>query len=386
MKELSLLDPACITEELQMLREQVRRFVDQEVLPVADAWEREGRIPRSIFRKLGELGLLGMRHPADHGGTNMGPVASVLFAEELGRSTYGGLPASVLVHTDMSATHISRRGTEAQKRKYLPGIISGEKIVAIAVTEAAAGSDVAGMKTRAVQDGTDWVINGSKLYITNGVHGDIYIIAARTDPMSKGSKGISLFIVEKGTPGLVVARELEKHGDLSSDTAELYFDNLRVPADSLLGEENRGFYAIMENFQNERLVLAGSSLGASIKALELTLEHVRTRQAFGGSLWDLQATRQKLSMLACKVAAARSLTYGAAEMEAQGRECVREISMAKVLACEINVEVVNACLQLHGGSGFMRGMAIERMTRDARIQTIGGGATEVMLEEVGKRL
>lgn len=386
MKEFDLIDPSCITEDHRMLRQQLRRFVTEEVLPFADTWEREGCIPRSIFHKLGSLGLLGMRHPIEHGGTDMGPVASVLFAEELGRSGYGGLPASVLVHTDMSATHISRRGSEQQKRKYLPEIISGHKVVAIAVTEPGAGSDVAGMKTRAVRDGSDWVINGSKIYITNGVHGDIYIVAARTDPEAKGSRGISLFIVEKGTPGLVVARELEKHGDLSSDTAELYFDNLRVPASALLGEENKGFYAIMDNFQNERLVLSGSSVGSSMRALEVTLDHVRTRQAFGATLWDLQATRQKLAMLATKVASARALTYMAAELEAQGKDCVREISMAKVWACEVNVEVVNACLQLHGGSGFMRGMAIERMTRDARIQTIGGGATEVMLEEVGKRI
>lgn len=386
MKEFDLIDPPCITEELRMLREQVRRFIAEEVLPVADNWEREGRIPRPVFRRLGELGLLGMRHPVEHGGTDLGPVASVLWAEELARSGYGGLPASVLVHTDMSSTHISRRGTEEQKRKYLPDIIRGEKIVAIAVTEPGAGSDVAGMKARAVRDGDQWVINGSKLYITNGVYGDIYIVAARTDPEAKGSRGISLFIVEKGTPGLVIARELEKHGDLCSDTAELYFDNLRVPDSSMLGELNKGFYAVMDNFQNERLVMAGSSIGASARAIELTLDHVRTRQAFGGTLWDLQATRQKLAMLATKVAAARALTYSAAELEALGKDCVREISMAKIFACEVNVEVVNSCLQLHGGSGFMRGMAIERMTRDARIQTIGGGATEVMLEEVGKRL
>ena len=386
MTEFDLIDPSCITEELRMLRQQVRRFVKDEVLPFADAWEREGRIPKSVFLRLGELGLLGMRHPVEYGGTDMGPVASVLWAEELGRSGYGGLPASVLVHTDMSATHISRRGNEEQKRKYLPGIIRGETVVAIAVTEAGAGSDVAGMKTRAVREGNEWVINGSKLYITNGVHGDIYLVAARTDPQAKGSRGISLFIVEKGTPGLVVAKELEKHGDLCSDTAELYFDNLRVPAGNLLGEENKGFYGIMDNFQNERLVMAGSSIGSSERAIELTLEHVRTRQAFGATLWDLQATRQKLGYLATKVAAARALTYSVAELEAQGKDCVREISMAKIFCCEVNVEVVNACLQLHGGSGFMRGMAIERMTRDARIQTIGGGATEVMLEEVCKRL
>jgi acyl-CoA dehydrogenase len=386
MNEFDLTDPACITEELRLLRQQIRRFVAEEVLPVADGWEQEGRVPRSVFLRLGELGLLGMRHPVEHGGTDMGPVASVLWAEELARSGYGGLPASVLVHTDMSSTHISRRGTDEQKNWYLPGIIRGETIVAIAVTEPGAGSDVAGMKTRAVRDGDHWVINGSKLYITNGVHGDICIVAARTDPQSKGSRGISLFIVERGTPGLVVARELEKHGDLCSDTAELYFDNLRVPVGNLLGEENKGFYAVMDNFQNERLVMAGSSIGSSARAIEVTLDHVRTRQAFGGTLWDLQATRQKLSMLATKVAAARALTYSAAELEARGQDCVREISMAKIFACEVNVEVVNSCLQLHGGSGFMRGMAIERMTRDARVQTIGGGATEVMLEEVGKRL
>jgi acyl-CoA dehydrogenase len=164
------------------------------------------------------------------------------------------------------------------------------------------------MKTRAVRDGDHWVINGSKLYITNGVHGDLYIIAARTDPQAKGSRGISLFIVEKGTPGLIVAREVDKHGDLCSDAAELFFENLRVPAANLYGEENQGFYAIMDNFQNERLVLAGSSIGSSLKAIELTLEHVRTRQAFGATLWELQATRQKLAMLATKVAAARALT------------------------------------------------------------------------------
>ena len=200
MNTLDLIDPPCITEELRLLREQVRRFVNEEVTPVADAWEKDGFIPRPVFRRLGELGLLGMRHPVAYGGTDLGPVASVLWAEELGRSGYGGVPASVLVHTDMSSTHIGRRGTDEQKRKYLPGIIGGEKIVAIAVTEPGAGSDVAGMKTRAERDGDHWVINGSKLYITNGIHGDIIIVAARTDPQAKGSRGISLFIVERARP------------------------------------------------------------------------------------------------------------------------------------------------------------------------------------------
>ena len=386
MTEVRFAEPFDLPEELAMIRQVTRRFVEQEVVPFADAWETDGKIPRDVFRKLGQIGLLGMRHPVEYGGTNLGPLASIVFAEELGRSTYGGVPASVLVHTDMSATHISRRGSETQKRQYLPQIISGEKIVAIAVTEPGAGSDVARLKTRAVRDGNDYVINGSKIYITNGVYGDIYIIAARTDPEAKGSRGISLFIVEKGTLGLVVGKKLRKHGDLCSDTAELFFQDLRIPADCLLGDLHKGFYAIMDNFQNERLVLAGYSIGASMKAIEVTLEHVRLREAFGGTLWDLQATRQRLAMLTVKIAAARTLTYHAAALEARGQNGVLETSQAKVCACETHVEVVNSCLQLHGGLGYMHGTAIERMTRDARLQTIGGGATEVMLEEIAKRL
>ncbi len=386
MTALSFADPINLPEELVMMRDQVRRFVETEIVPNGDAWEEAEMIPREIFRKLGDMGVLGMRHPVEYGGTDLGPVASILLAEELGRSTYGGVPASVTVHTDMSATHISRRGSPEQKQKYLPGACAGTKIAAIAVTEPGAGSDVAGLKTRAVRDGDDFVINGSKIYITNGIYADFYIVAARTDPEAKGSRGISLFLVDKGTPGLIVGKKLRKHGDLCSDTAELFFEDLRVPADSLLGELHKGFYAIMDNFQNERMVLAGFSLGACMRALELTLEHTRTRKAFGGTLWDLQATRQKIAMLATKVSAARALTYHAAQMDAQGLDCIIEISQAKIFACETHVEVVNACLQLHGGMGFMHGTPIERMTRDARIQTIGGGASEVMLEEIAKRL
>ena len=386
MKTFDLIDPPCITEELRLLRQQVRRFVAEEVLPVADAWEKEGRIPRQVYRRLGELGLLGMRHPLEHGGTDMGPVASVLFAEELGRSGYGGLPASVLVHTDMSATHISRRGSEEQKARYLPDIVRGEKIVAIAVTEPAAGSDVAGLKTRAVRDGDTWVINGSKIYITNGVHGDLVIVAARTDPASKGSRGLSLFIVDKGTPGLQVARKLDKHGWRSSDTAELYFDDVKVPHDALLGEEGKGFYYIMSTFQNERLVIGALSSGTCARAIELTVDYMKSRQAFGKSLWEQPVVRNKLAWVAAKAQAVRALTYQCAQMIENGKDTVREVSMLKAFGAETLQEVVHTCLQLHGGTGYMIGTPIERMARDARILTIGGGATEVMLEEVAKRM
>jgi acyl-CoA dehydrogenase len=379
-------EPACVSEELRLMRDQVRRFVDTEVRPHGEAWEAEGRIPRDVYLEMGKLGFLGMRHEEAYGGTDLGPIASVVFAEELGRSSFGGFTASVLVHTDMSATHITLRGTPEQKERYLPPIIRGETVCAIAVTEPGAGSDVAGLQTRAVRDGDDWVITGSKMFITNGVYGDVYIVAARTDPDARGAQGISLFIVEKGTPGLTVAQKLEKHGWLCSDTAELYFDEMRVPAANLLGAENRGFYAIMDTFQNERLCIGGICAGESAKAIETTLDYVRTRKAFGRTLWDLQATRQRLALLATKAAASRALTYQAADAIARGEDGSRDCSMIKAFAPEVLHEVVHGCLQLHGGAGYMRGTVIERMVRDARILTIGGGATEVMLEEVAKRM
>ena len=383
--EFRLLDPPNLPEHLVQMRDQVRRFVESEVVPVAEHWEREGKIPREIYRKMGALGLLGMRYPTEYGGTDLGPLASMVFAEELGRSTYGGFTSSVLVQTDMSASHIALRGTPEQKSRYLPGIVAGETICSIAVTEAHAGSDVAGLKTQARRDGDDWVINGSKMFITNAVYGDLLIVAARTDPSAKGSRGLSLFIMDRNAPG-VSATKLEKHGWLCSDTAALSFDDVRLPADALLGEVNRGFYSIMDTFQNERICIGGICAGESAKAIELTVDYVKTRRAFGGTLWDQQGVRQKLSMLASKTAAVRQLAYHAAEIAAQGHECIREVSMVKALSPEVLNEVVHGCLQLHGGTGFMRGTPIERMARDARVLTIGGGATEVMLEEVAKRL
>jgi alkylation response protein AidB-like acyl-CoA dehydrogenase len=383
--EFRFSDPPSLPEELRLLRDQVRRFVETEVVPFAEGWELEGKIPREVFRKMGALGFLGMRHAVEYGGTDMGPMASLVFAEELARSGFGGFTSAVLVHTDMSAVHITLRGTPAQKRKYLPSIVRGETVCAIAVTEPGAGSDVAGLTTRARRDGDDWVINGAKMFITNAVYGDLLIVAARTDPQAKGSRGISLFLVERTTPGISVSK-LDKHGWLCSDTGEIGFDEVRVPADHLLGELNKGFYGIMETFQNERLCIGGICAGESAKAIELTTNYVRNRQAFGGPLWNQQAVRLKLASLAAKAAAARQLAYHAAELAEAGQPCAREVSMIKALSPEVLHEVVHGCLQLHGGTGFMRGTAIERMARDARVLTIGGGATEVMLEEVAKRM
>jgi len=372
-------------ETLGMLRETLRRFVEKEVVPKGHAWEEQGFVPRELLREMGKLGFLGLRYAEEHGGGALDARATALLAEELGRSTFGGFAITVLVHTDMATPHLVNAGSPEQIRKYLPRIISGELITAVAVTEPDAGSDVKSIRTSARRDGADYVLKGSKMFITNGALADVVFVAAKTDTAA-GSKGISMFIVEKGMKGFSVGRKLEKMGWRSSDTAELVFDDCRVPAANLLGEENRGFYAIMKNFQNERVAIAAMAMGEASRAIELTLEYVRTRKAFGAPLWDKQAIRQRLSMLAARVEAGRQLVLHAASLDSQGRDCVKEVSMAKAYCAELLNDVVYDCLQFHGGFGYIKESAIERMYRDARVQPIGGGATEVMLEEVAKRL
>ncbi|MGQ0700772.1 MAG: acyl-CoA dehydrogenase family protein [Panacagrimonas sp.] len=375
-----------LTEDHECFRDTLRRFIQTEVVPNADAWEDAGKVPREVLRKLGELGYLGIRYPAAYGGAELDTIYSAILAEELGRSTFGGFAVTVLVHTDMASPHLGNFGNPEQLARWMPGIISGKTICAVAVTEPDAGSDVAGIKARAVRDGDHYVLTGTKMFITNGVHGDLYFVGVKTDTSVKGSRGISIFAVEKGTPGFSVGRSLKKTGWLCSDTAELVFDQCRVPAANLIGGENKGFYSIMRNFQNERIVLGTQAMGEAQQALDLTVDYVRNRKAFGGVLWDKQVIRQRLAMLSAKVAAGRQLAYQAAWTDAQGRECVKEVSMVKAYCGELVNEVMYTCQQFHGGMSYVRETAIERMARDARIQAIGGGATEVMLEEVAKRL
>jgi len=378
-----------ITPEHEALREQVRRFVDKEVEPFGAQWERDGFVPREVLRKMGALGFFGITYPEAYGGAGADALTNLVFAEALSESTFGGFIVTVLVHTDMASPHLVHAGSKAQLERYLRKVIRGELITAVGITEPDAGSDVAGLRTRARRDGDHWVLNGTKMFITNGVHADLYFIAARTAPDAGAgagrSHGLSMFIVEKGTPGFRVGRTLDKTGWLSSDTAELVFEDCRVPAENLLGEENRGFYAIMKNFQTERIALSAMAVGHATRALRLTLDYVLQRKAFGGVLFDKQAIRQRLAMLEAKNQAARQFLYHCAWLAAQKRECVREVSMLKALTGELVNEVMYACQQFHGGAGYMRETAIERLTRDARVLAIGGGATEVMLEEVAKR-
>lgn len=379
-------EPIYFTEQHRQFRDNLRRFIDQEIVPRAAPWEETGMVPRAVMRQMGELGYLGIRYPETYGGSGLDTVYSAILAEELGRSTYGGYAVTVTVHTDMASPHLANFGTPEQLQRYLPSLIRGETVCAVAVTEPDAGSDVAGIRTRAVRDGDHWVIDGSKMFITNGVHGDLYFVGAKTDPTAKGSRGISIFIVEKGTPGFRVGRALKKSGWLCSDTAELVFENCRIPAANLLGGENKGFYQIMRNFQNERMVIGAQAMGEAARAIEMTVDYVRERKAFGATLWDKQAIRQRLAMRAAQVEAGRALVYHAAWLDAQGKDCVKEVSMVKALCGELVNKVLYDCQQFHGGFGYIRESAIERMVRDARVEAIGGGATEVMLEEVAKRM
>ena len=378
---------AVFTAEHEMLREQVRRFVETEVKPNGQAWEEQGFTPREILVRMGELGFLGIRYAAEYGGSELDTIATVVLAEELGRSTFSGFAITVLVHTDMASVHIAHAGSTEQKRAHMADIVAGRKICAVAVTEPGAGSDVKGIRTRARRDGDDYVLDGSKTYITNGVLADLYCVAAKTGGEGeRPSRSVSIFLVEKGNPGLRVGRALDKHGWRSSDTAELFFEDCRVPASSLLGQEGQGFYAIMRNFQNERTVIGAMAMGEAQAAIDLTLDWVTGRKAFGMPLFDKQAIRQKLAALQTRVEAGRQLVYHAAWLDSQALEATKEVSMVKAYCGELVNEVMYACLQFHGGLGFMRESTIERMTRDARVQTIGGGATEVMLEEVAKRM
>ena len=271
------------------------------------------------------------------------------------------------------------------RQQFIPTRPRSEVITAVAVTEPDAGSDVKAIRTTAKRVAEGWSLNGTKMFITNGVHGDLYVVAAKTDN-ARSAKSITMFLVEKGTPGFRVGRALDKHGWRSSDTAELVFEDCVLPAESVLGDEGRGFYAIMRNFQNERLVLGAMAMGEAQAALDLTLVYVKTRKAFGAPLFEKQAIRQRLAMLVAKVEAGRQLVYATAARVERGEDVTKEVSMVKAYCGELVNDVMYDCLQFHGGAGYMRESPIERMTRDARIQSIGGGATEVMLDEVAKRL
>ena len=374
---------AYMTDELEAIYEQTVDFVAKEVTPHGDAWEDAGKVPREVLHQMGELGMFGLRVPEEHGGLGLGMLASATFSEALGASTFAGFDVTVLVHTDMAGPHLINSGNDEQLAEWVPRMLAGEAIFSIGVSEPDAGSDVAGIRTTAVKDGDGWRINGRKMYITNAVYGDLTIVAARTDLENK--YGITMFLIPAGTEGFSVANKLDKHGWRCSDTAELVLDDVWVSDEQVLGTVHRGFYETMKNFQNERMVLVGMGVGAAQAAIDMTNAYTQERKAFGGHLFDLGAIRQRMAMNQAKVDAVRASMYHAAWMHDAGQDNVKAMSGVKAWGCEVVNQVMYDCVQFHGGMGYMRESAIERMYRDARILPIGGGATEVMLEEVAKR-
>ena len=376
------------SEQHQMFRATVRAFVDKEVAPHVEEWEAAGRMPKTLWRRMGELGFFGLEYDEKYGGAGADVMMSAVLHEECGRSRSGSFAMAVGVHCDMASPHLYWTGSEALKDKYLPAICRGEALTAIAVTEPGGGSDVAAIRTRAVRDGDHYVLNGSKMFITNGATADIYFVAARVEAGRDGKRhqGISMFLVERDTPGFGVSRTLDKMGMRASDTAELSFQDMRVPGENLLGREGVGFYEVMRVFQRERLVAGLHAVAMADRGLEDTIAYVKERQAFGGPLSDKQAIRHRLAEMATDVEAGRWLTYAAWQKYQAGEEAVREISMVKLFTAEMVNRVAYGCVQLHGGYGYMREYAVERFARDARLMTIGGGTSEIMKDIIAKAL
>ena len=367
-----------------MVRETARRFVEQEVRPHIDAWEEAGGFPREVYNKAGALGLLGIGHPEALGGTGEHDIfMKIALTEELMRSTSGGFAASI-GSLDIGLPPVWRMGSPELQKRIVPAVLAGEKIAALAITEPGGGSDVANLRTRAVRDGDHYVVNGSKTFITSGTRADYVTVAVRTG--EAGYAGVSLLLIEKGTPGFSVGRDLKKMGWWASDTAELFFSDCRVPVGNLIGPENSGFLTIMLNFQTERLALAVMAYMTAQIALEACLDYVKTRVTFGKPLSKHQVIRHKLAEMATKVEIAREYTLHCATRMARGEQILKEVSMAKNFATETSDAVTYEAVQIFGGMGFMRESVVERLYRDNRILSIGGGTHEIMNEIIAKQL
>jgi len=371
------------TEEHEEFRAAVRRFVETELRPHAREWEEAHWFPNDVFGRLAELGYLGLKYEERYGGQGGGYVADAVFAEELARCGSGGLAAGIGAHTSIALPPIWKFGTEDQKQRYLVPGIRGEKIGAPGITEPDAGSDVAGLKTRAEAVDGGFVVNGSKMFITNGVRADFVVTAVKTTP-DGGHQGLSFLIVDKGEG--VDAQPIEKMGWHASDTALIAYDDVFVPAENLLGELNQGFYLIMANFQWERLLMALGSVGGMQAMFERTLQYAQERRAFGKPIGSHQVIRHKLAEIALTIESARDLTYHALRRFVDGEDAVREVTMAKLATQRAAFDVADDCLQIHGGAGYMVEYDIERAARDARLGPIGGGTDEIMKEILGKSL
>ena len=364
-----------------MVRKSVRDFVRKEVLPHIDDWEEAGEFPREIYKKAGDIGILGMGYPEEYGGTPGDVFFQLAVTEELMRSSSGGFCAG-LGSLNIALPPILSLGTEEQKNKFISPVLAGERIAALGITEPGGGSDVANLKTTAERDGDYYIVNGSKSFITSGCRADQLTCAVRTG--EEGAHGISLLVIEADSPGYSTSEKLKKTGWWASDTAEIFFDNCRVPASNLLGEENQGFYGIMINFQAERLALAVMANMTARMALEEAVKYAKERKAFGKTLTGFQVNRHKLADMATLVEASTEFTYRVAAKIGAGVNQIKEVSMAKNFACDVSDKLTYDAVQLFGGYGYMRGHTVERLYRDNRILSIGGGTREIMNEIISK--
>jgi len=372
------------TEEHQMFRKTIRDFVDREINPYVEEWEAERIYPaHQLLKKLGDIGALGLTYPEEFGGMNADHWYTVVWGEELGRIDCGGVPMSLAVHTDMATPALAQYGSDELRKQFLEPAIKGEMLAAIAVTEPDAGSDVAGIRTRADRKGDEFVINGNKLYITNGVQADWVCVLARTS--DEGSyKGMSLIIVPTDTPGFSVSKKLSKLGNNSSDTAELSFDNVKVPATNLIGGEGMGFYMQMQQFQIERLIAVYMGVAGMENAIKKTIEYLKMRKTFGQPLINNQFIHFKMAELITEVEMLKQFGYHCTQKLADGEDVTREASMAKYKLGKLVREVADWCLQFHGGIGYMEETWVSRYFRDSRLTGIGGGADEIMLGIIAK--
>jgi acyl-CoA dehydrogenase len=370
------------TDEHEQFRAAVRRFVETELYPRSQEWEEARWFPNEVFGRLAELGYIGLKFPEEYGGDG-DSVADAVFVEELSRCGSGGLAAGIGAHCGIALPPIWRFGTEEQKQRYLVPGIRGEKLAALAITEPDAGSDVASIRTLARKVEGGYLVNGSKTFITGGVRADILVTAVKTTEQG-GHHGLSFLVIERG-PG-VQSTALEKLGWHASDTALISFDDVFVPEENLLGEEHKGFYLIMANFQWERLLMALGAVGAMQVAFERTLRYALERQAFGKAIGHHQAIRHKLAEIAVTIEAGRDVTYAALRRYLAGEDAVREVTIAKLATQRAAFEVMDSCLQIHGGAGYVVEYGIERAARDARLGPIGGGTDEIMKEVLGRSL
>lgn len=376
--------PMYFTEEHEMFRQSVRAFVEREINPHVDEWEEAGIFPaHDLFKQMGDLGFLGLTYPEEYGGSGLDYWYTVVFAEELARIPCGGVPMGIVVHTDMCTPALAQHGSHELKKRFLEPAIKGEIVGAIGVSEPDAGSDVAAIRTRAVKDGDDYIINGTKLFITNGTQADFICLLARTsdDP---GYRGMSLIIVPTNTPGFSVGRKLKKLGNLSSDTAELVFDNVRVPQCNRIGPEGMGFILQMQQFQRERLIANIMAHSSTERVVRATIEYTKQRHAFGRPLIENQWIHFRLVELLTEIEALRQLNYHAVRLLVAGQDVTREASMGKLKAGRLSREVADTCLQFYGGMGYMEETPISRTFRDSRLMSIGGGADEIMIGIIAK--